>query len=418
MKFKQFEPKRIEVVDTTDPELTEINRKKAAAIKARIAKFFHPITKHFSNKIEFIMDEIGEMPEMENLPKGNTKDFTSKIGYALSLGLKEKEIFFFGLMQWIFVLLAYILWLQMLSWIPQPVWDEIQRCIDSGQDNCTVLADIPLSMWGWFCILVAAFPVGIFSSAMGTTHFLHKQNKKSTTIKCLQAALSNAWATWSFHFVDGWITVRQIISRLPGEPDHETPMQRQARLAAQARSEVMYYAWKLGSAGVLPSMVLGNNLLTSGKNSIKFVKAKFADILKLRAAYSSICWIVGIAAYIGGVIVIFLMGDGAYTNSGNLEVVKIYQYMIIPLAWATMIVIIFLRPIYVLTICNLYSDYIESIDEEPVLPDNPSIGIKAFFVFLFICLLMLLVILFRDQIGLIDILSATEIGRTYQGQSF
>ena len=115
MKFKQFEPKRIEVVDTTDPELTKINRKKAAAIKARIAQFFHPITKHFSNKIEFIMDEIGEMPEMENLPKGNTKDFTSKIGYALSLGLKEKEIFFFGLMQWIFVLLAYILWLQMLS---------------------------------------------------------------------------------------------------------------------------------------------------------------------------------------------------------------------------------------------------------------------------------------------------------------
>mgnify|MGYP003316466164 CR=1 FL=1 len=39
MKFKQFEPKRIEVVDTTDPELTEINRKKAAAIKARIAQF-------------------------------------------------------------------------------------------------------------------------------------------------------------------------------------------------------------------------------------------------------------------------------------------------------------------------------------------------------------------------------------------
>ena len=79
---------------------------------------------------------------------------------------------------------------------------------------------------------------------------------------------------------------------------------------------------------------------------------------------------------------------------------------------------IFLRPIYILTICNLYSDYIVSIDEEPVLPDNPSIGIKAFFVFLFICLLMLLVILFRDQIGLTDILSATEIGRTYQGQSF
>ena len=358
--------KKIEIVNTTDPKETERNRIKLQAFKNRITKFFHPISKHFSNNIKFVSDEISEMPEMKNLPKGNLKDFTSKIGYAISLGFKEKEIFLFGIMQWIFVLLAYVLWLQMLSWIPQPVWDDVAACIDSGQENCTMLVDIPSTLWGWFCILLASFPIGIFSCAMGSAHFLHKQNKKSTTIKCLQAALSNAWATWSFHFVDGWITVRQIISRLPGEPDHETPMQRQARLAAQARSEVMYYAWKLGSAGVLPSMVLGNNLLTSGKNSIKFVKAKFADILKLRAAYSSICWIVGIAAYIGGVIVIFLMGDGAYTNSGNLEVVKIYQYMIIPLAWATMIVMIFLRPIYVLTICNLYSDYIESIDEEPV----------------------------------------------------
>ena len=66
-------------------EITEINRKKATAIKARIAQFFHPITKHFSNKIEFIMDEIGEMPEMENLPKGNTKDFTSKIFSSSSI---------------------------------------------------------------------------------------------------------------------------------------------------------------------------------------------------------------------------------------------------------------------------------------------------------------------------------------------
>ena len=87
-------------------------------------------------------------------------------------------------------------------------------------------------------------------------------------------------------------------------------------------------------------MVLGNNLLTSGKNSIKFVKAKFADILKLRAAYSSICWVVGITAYIGAIILMFLMGDGVYANSGYLNIVKIYQYMVFPIAIATMITII------------------------------------------------------------------------------
>jgi hypothetical protein len=401
--------KKIEIVNTTDPKETERNRIKLQAFKNRIAKFFHPISKHFSNNIKFVSDEISEMPEMKNLPKGNLKDFTSKIGYAISLGFKEKEIFLFGIMQWVFVLLAYVLWLQMLSWIPQPVWDNIGQCIDSGQENCTVLADIPLVLWGWFCILLAAFPIGIFSSAMGSAHFLHKQKKESTTIKCLQASLSNSWATWSFHFIDAWITVRQIISRLPAEDEHETPIQREARLLRQAKEEALYYAWKVGTAGVLPSMVLGNNLLTSGKNSIKFVKAKFADILKLRAAYSSICWVVGITAYIGAIILMFLMGDGVYANSGYLDIVKIYQYMIIPIGVATMVVVIFLRPIYILTLCNLYSDYIEAIGEKPILPNDPSVGKKAIFVFLFICLLMILVILFRDQIGLTDVLSSIEL---------
>jgi hypothetical protein len=42
------------------------------------------------------------------------------------------------------------------------------------------------------------------------------------------------------------------------------------------------------------------------------------------------------------------------------------------------------------------------------LPNDPSVGKKAIFVFLFICLLMILVILFRDQIGLTDVLSSIE----------
>ena len=91
--------KKIEIVNTTDPIETEGNRIKLQAFKYRIAEFFHPISKHFSNNIKFVSDEISEMPEMKNLPKGDLKDFTSKIGYAISLGFKEKEIFLFGLMQ-------------------------------------------------------------------------------------------------------------------------------------------------------------------------------------------------------------------------------------------------------------------------------------------------------------------------------
>ena len=134
---------------------------------------------------------------------------------------------------------------------------------------------------------------------MGTTHFLYRNGEKSTVAKCLNAAFSNAWATWSFHFIDGYITVNQIIERLPedNKNNYETPAQIAAR---RALSEALYYAWKIGIAGVIPSLVLGNGLIDSGKNSIKFVKANMVEIFKLRAAYSSLCWVVGILAYIGG----------------------------------------------------------------------------------------------------------------------
>ena len=246
---------------------------------------------------------------------------------------------------------------------------------------------------------------------MGTAHFLHKQNQKSTVIKCMQAALSNAWTTWTFHFIDGYITVRQIGNRLPQDSQGSAFLQ-EIIDARRAKEEALYYAWKIGTAGVLPNMVLGNNLIASGKNSIMFVKDNFVEILKLRAAYSSICWVVGISAYVGGIVVMIFMGDAIYAESGGLAIVKIYQFMLIPVAFATLIVIIFLRPIYVLTVCNLYSDYLHSMDEKPVLPNDPSVGKKAFILFGLICLLVILVIVFRDQIGLTDLFSSTEIGKS------
>ena len=99
------------------------------------------------------------------------------------------------------------------------------------------------------------------------------------------------------------------------------------------------------------------------------------------------------------------MGDMIFADTGGLAVVKIYQYMVFPIAIATMIVMIFLRPIYILTLCDLYSEYLESIGEDPKLPDNPSTVKKAIIVFGIICVLTIFIILFRDIIGLSDVLS-------------
>ena len=360
----------------------------------------------FKNKYDFVRDELKDLPEFSELPKGKLKDFTSRIKYALLLGLKEKEIFFFGAMQWLSIVLAYLLWLQMLYWMPQPVWDWVGECLDGpgDGDGCTLAADIPLFLWGVLCIFLAAFPIGILSSAMGTTHFLHKNGEKSTVIKCLNAAFSNAFATWNFHFIDGYITVGQIIERIPSDDknNYETAAQKAARRAA---SEALYYAWKLGIAGVLPSLVLGNGVIESGKNSIKFVKANFIEIAKLRAAYSLICWVIGILAYVGAIITLIFMGDEIYALSGGLAIAKIYLYMIVPIAVSVSVIMILLRPIYVLTICDMYSDYLSQNNETADLPNNPKNGKKAVILFIVICAIVALIAGFREQIGLTNALS-------------
>ena len=397
-KVKEIKLKKIETEDFK--KMTQGINKKLDVVKGPFKRLFAP----FKNQLIFVQDELKDLSQMENIPKSNTKDFTSRISYALALGLKEKEIFFFGILQWVAVMMGYLLWVQMLYWIPQPVWDSIGQCMDDpgNNDGCSAPADIILSLWGLVCILLVAFPLGILSTAMGTSHFLQKNGEESTVIKCLNTALSNAWATWYFHFIDGYITVNQIIQRLPQENNYETQAQVMARRAA---SEAAYFAWKVGIAGVIPSMVLGNGVIASGKNSIKFVKGNFLEIVKLRAAYASICWIVGILAYLGGILTVIYMGNGAYAPSGGLAIAKIYLYLVAPMALAISIVMILLRPIYILTLCDMYSDFLESRSEEAELSHDPSKGKKAVITFVILCVLVAGVAGFREEIGLTNRLS-------------
>ena len=111
---------------------------------------------------------------------------------------------------------------------------------------------------------------------------------------CLKLSLPNAWPLWAFHWTDGWITVRQILNRLPRDNDRRSPAQK-------LYEEALYYAWKVGIAGVLPSMVRGKGMIESGKESIAFVRQHAKEIVKLRAAYSGYCWILGVLAYGAGI---------------------------------------------------------------------------------------------------------------------
>ena len=344
------------------------------------------------NKIEFIRDEIKDLPGIDEKSSDGISSFSSRIGYALSLGLKEKEIFFFGLLQWVSIGIAYLLWVQMLDWIPEAVWRSAAESDDGS------IADWILLAWSFVCVGVAAFPVGILTGCMGATHFLHKQGRESTVATCLKLVLPPSWSLWSFHWIDGWITVNQILERLPKKNDRTTSSER-------AINEALYYAWKLGISGVMPSIVTGNNLIQSGKNSVVFVKDNFLEVAKLRAGYSALCWIVGIGAYVGTIFLFIILdivpkGDEVYGYIYNF-----YFWAAVPILIAVAIIMLFLRPIYVLSLCDLYSDYLDRKGTNVTLPESPPKSVSAIVAFGCVCVIMAVVYLYRNEIGIVDMLS-------------
>ncbi|MFT7533518.1 MAG: hypothetical protein ACI9FD_004555 [Gammaproteobacteria bacterium] len=115
----------------------------------------------------------------------------------------------FALLQWITIALAYLLWVQMLDWILEAVWRSAEN------PDSTSIADYILLAWALVCIGIAAFPIGILTGCMSATHFLHLQGQESTIAKCLNLVLPQTWPLWIFHWIDGFITVRQIMARLP-----------------------------------------------------------------------------------------------------------------------------------------------------------------------------------------------------------
>ena len=70
--------------------------------------------------------------------------FFSNAKYAVKLAFAEKEIFFFAFLQVIVIALGYILWTQMLDWIPPEIWRDVQECSDRDGKNCSSIVDLVL----------------------------------------------------------------------------------------------------------------------------------------------------------------------------------------------------------------------------------------------------------------------------------
>lgn len=355
------------------------------------------------NDLTFAQEEIYKLGRVKTSPAEGLKSFGSRVGYALFLMCKEKEVIVFALLQWVVIGLTYLLWVQVLDWIPDEVW-ESAKDPEKASLNEVSLADFALFAWSLLCVGLAAFPVGILTGCMGAAHFLHREGRESTIATCFKLVLPNAWSLWIFHWIDGWITVERILERIPGGDDRITA-------AEKALHEAMYYAWKIAVAGVLPSILTGNNIIQSGKNSIVFVKENFVEVAQLRAGYSLICWVLGIGAYIGSII--FFSETGILSREGNApnQMYAFYLWAGVPIVVALAFVMLLLRPIYVLALCDLYSDHIDERGEKIEIPTT-STTTSAFVAFGVLCVLIGTAYLYREELGFMDLL-ATHYGQEH-----
>lgn len=354
------------------------------------------------NPLHFVKEEIAELDQVKNresLSRGSIGGgFLGRIRYASKLIFLEKEIVIFSLLQIVVVAAAYYFWVQILDWIPENVW----RSTENSKEGS--IADLVFLLWSFVCVGLAAFPMGLLSGCIGAAHFLHRSGKRSTFASCMDIVFSRAWSIWIFTWADGWITVNQILKRLPKKRDRRTP-------AEKALSETLYYAWKLGTMGILPSLLTGKNLVDSGKNAVLVVKAKILEFSKLRLGYSAVCWLIGILAYVGAFLFI-VMFDPMPHKEVYGKIYELYVLIGFPIVLAVGIIQIFLRPIYLISLCDIYSDYLKEKGEEAVLPNTPNRVISAAIVFIILCLVTMVAFLYRHELRIMEMLG-TPYGKTY-----
>ena len=327
----------------------------------------------------------------ENRPRtpGASAAFRRRIGNALTLLAREPEILLFALLQWLAVALGYFLWIQMLDWIPDEVWKSAVEN-DGGS-----VADYVLLAWSFLCVGVAAFPIGLLTGAMGAAHIQNRSGGESTVAGCLRMVVPRAGTLWAFHWADGWITVTQIVERLPSRDDVTHPGRR-------AVSEALYYAWKLGTAGMLPNLLAGKGLLESGKASIGFVRKRLIDVALLRAGYSTMCWIVGISAWLGMLVLVKAVDIVPPNEEIYAYVYEIYAWAALPVLVAVGIVMLLLRPVYVIALSDLYADYREEIGETTEVATVSRRSARAFVLFLFLVVAVALIYWFREPLGVMN----------------
>ena len=392
---KEYKQSKIEVAEssTTLESITDQNNLREVKKDDFSVNLFRKRLNQLNNDVYELTKSVDKPDKFRSM-----SSLFSRMGRSFRLIFKEPEIILFSLLQALAIYVAYLIWIQMLDWIPEEVWKSTE---DSDEGS---IVDLVLIAWSFVCVGFAALPIGLFTACMGAVHILHTQGKESTILRCFKFVFPKTWPIWIFSWIDGWITVNQILERLPKKNDQTTPTQR-------ALSEAMYYAWKVGTVGVIPSLITTKNTWQACKNSFGFLKHKIIDILLLRGGYSAASWIIGILAYIGAAFTIFSLGITEEKVSS--EIYTIYLYIAIPVFIAIGFLNLFIRPFYILSLFDLYTDYIIETNQKIMAPKRSAFAQTALWMFAFLIILIIVVFLFREELGIMEML-ATPYGEEFK----
>ena len=305
--------------------------------------------------------------------------------------LKEKENIFFAFLQLATIAIVYYLWVQIIGWIPQEVWDAIEK-----EENGGTIVSLIFLLWSFICVGIAAYPIGIFTACMSASYTLHREGRDSTILECLKIVLAKSWPLWIFSWVDGWITVDIILERLPKKKDR-TPR------SVKIFKELVYQLWKTATLGVIPALIYGRTIKELCSDSLALLKKYLFPLGKLRVIYSLFCWIIGIGAYLS--LIVFLPHIKAFASQYNITgIFSFYLYAGGPLLVALFIIVVLLRPLYIISATRIYLDYATEEGFPRRLPESSSKSLSAFVGFVVLCILIAVVMLYRDQLGITYIL--------------
>lgn len=310
--------------------------------------------KEFKNSAASIMDR-NEKPGHFTAIGG----FFSECFKSLLYVLKEKENITFAILQWVAIIAGYYLWVTAIGWIPEELFEAASK-----SDKATP-ADLILFVWSFVCVGITTMPVGLFTACMAASQLLSLEGRESTILDCLKCVMPRLRPIWIFSWFDGWITVERILSRLPKKNDRES-------FAEKMIKEAAYQGWKFASLGFIPAIVSGRTVVQACKDSLSLAMHSFIPLAKLRIGYSIICWITGIACY----VLTFMHMDKLHSFFGidraAAGVHSFYLLAGIPLLIALLILVVFVRPLYIISAARIYANYTDTRDIRRKLPDSTS----------------------------------------------